>query len=188
MNVSFCFACRGFRADELLRQVSSEDTNIRMVDFASEDELERHLAAADMHLISLRDEWTGVVVPSKFFGSLAVGRPVIYDGPKDSSVAQWIQEFSVGAVLDVHDIESAIQYLSRLLEADGSIQELQARAYRAYVENFSRGKILDAWDKILRKQIGEVRALPDWKAGRHPAGPQTDWGQARQGVSPKILP
>ena len=37
------------------------------------------LAAADLHLVSLRADWAGVVVPSKFFASLAVG-PVIVRG------------------------------------------------------------------------------------------------------------
>ena len=31
--------------------------------------------------MSLGDKWEGLAVPSKFFGSLAVGRPVIYAGP-----------------------------------------------------------------------------------------------------------
>ena len=180
MSVTFCFACRGFRMDELRRQISSEDTNIRVVDFASEDELERHLAAADMHLISLRDEWTGIVVPSKFFGSLAVGRPVIYDGPKDSSIAQWIEEFGVGAVLDSHDLEGAIQYLSRLLRSGGLIRELQARSYAAYAENFSRERILDRWDYMLRKQIEEVHELGDWSAADPTTPPLSGWDQARR--------
>ncbi len=37
--------------------------------------------------------------PSKFFGSLAVGRPVLYAGPADSEVAVWIAQHDVGLCL-----------------------------------------------------------------------------------------
>ena len=88
--VSICFAVRGNRAAELRAAVGPDDTNVAFADFADEQSLQRRLAAADFHLISLRDEWAGVVVPSKFFASLAVGRPVLYAGPADSEIARWI--------------------------------------------------------------------------------------------------
>ena len=74
-----------------------DDTNVRLVDFAdARTRCTARLAAADVHLISLRDDWAGVVVPSKFFASLAVGRPVLYAGPAESEIARWIAENDLG--------------------------------------------------------------------------------------------
>src|SRR5439155_22933525 len=87
--LSICFAVRGNRADELRREVRADDANIRFAGFAPESELETRLGAADIHLVSLRPEWTGIVVPSKFFGSLASGRPVIFAGDPKSALARW---------------------------------------------------------------------------------------------------
>jgi hypothetical protein len=37
------------------------------------DRLAARLSAADVHNISLREDWTATVIPSKFFGALAIG-------------------------------------------------------------------------------------------------------------------
>jgi hypothetical protein len=74
--------------------------NIRFAAFADEDTIQRRLEAADFHLGSLRLEYTGVVVPSKFFAALAVGRLFIFAGTDDTSVAQWIRQHDVGLVLE----------------------------------------------------------------------------------------
>jgi colanic acid biosynthesis glycosyl transferase WcaI len=71
-SACFCFAGRGNRMEELHKAITADDTNIRFAGFASEAELEKRLAACDLHLVSLRHEWTGTVVPSKFFGALAM--------------------------------------------------------------------------------------------------------------------
>ncbi len=55
--------------------IAPGDDNVSLAGFAPEAECERRLAAADVHLASLRPGWTGLVVPSKFLGSLAVGGP-----------------------------------------------------------------------------------------------------------------
>src|SRR5438876_10888764 len=98
-DVAFCFSSRGNRQDELRAAVTPTDTNVSFVPFAEEAGLEARLAAADLHLVSLQPEWAGIVVPSKFFGSLAVGRPVLYAGPGDSEIARWVGESDVGVTL-----------------------------------------------------------------------------------------
>src|SRR5262249_5460105 len=74
-GVHFCFGVRGNRAEELRSAIGPGDANISLAGFAPEAELEERLTAADIHLVSLRPDWSGLVVPSKFFGALAAGRP-----------------------------------------------------------------------------------------------------------------
>jgi hypothetical protein len=44
------------------------------------------LAAADVHLVSLRPGFSGYVLPSKIYGCLSSGRPILYVGPASSDV------------------------------------------------------------------------------------------------------
>ena len=76
--------------------------NVSFAGFAPEAALVKRLAAADIHVVSLRPEYTGLAVPSKFFGALASGRPVIFSGTNDSALAQWIEELKIGWVLNEH--------------------------------------------------------------------------------------
>ncbi len=50
------------------------------------DQLSALLASADAHLITLRRGFSGLVVPSKIYGCLASGRPILFVGPKGSDV------------------------------------------------------------------------------------------------------
>jgi glycosyltransferase involved in cell wall biosynthesis len=149
-GVRFCFAVRGNRADELRRAVRPDDDNVSFAEFIPEAELERHLAAADVHLASLRPDWTGVVVPSKFFGSLAAGRPVLFAGSPDASIARWVRELGVGWVLDPADLDATGGALRRLAGDAGELQRLQQHCHRVYAERFSRRHVMDGWDRELR--------------------------------------
>ncbi|MDQ3524036.1 MAG: hypothetical protein M3451_03160 [Chloroflexota bacterium] len=44
------------------------------------------LCAADVHLITLEDRFVGYVMPSKVYGCIASGRPVLFVGSEDSDV------------------------------------------------------------------------------------------------------
>jgi glycosyltransferase involved in cell wall biosynthesis len=149
-GVHFCFGVRGNSVEELRRSVNPADSNVSFTGFAPESVLETRLAAADIHLASLRSSWTGVVVPSKFFGSLAAGRPVIFAGPSDSAIARWIEEFKVGWVLDQQSLPTVSGELRDLAKAKEKLRALQQHCHQVYKANFSEQRIMDRWDAELR--------------------------------------
>lgn len=152
-GVAFCFAGRGHRMDELRQAVTPEDANIRFAGFAPEAELEQRLAACDLHLVSLRSEWTGTVVPSKFFGALAAGRGVVFAGSPDSAIARWIDEFQVGWVLTPATIARVAAELRELAADASRLQPLREHCRRVYHEQFSKECVLDRWDAELRHAL-----------------------------------
>jgi colanic acid biosynthesis glycosyl transferase WcaI len=148
--VSICFAARGNRADELRRAVGPDDHNVAFAPFADETALPGRLAAADLHLVSLRADWAGVVVPSKFFASLAIGRPVIYAGPADSEIAQWIVEHDLGIHLTDETVDAAAEKLQRLIDDPAAIARWQHNALAVYRRQWSKRVTCDRWDARLR--------------------------------------
>jgi colanic acid biosynthesis glycosyl transferase WcaI len=149
-GIEFCFACRGNREKELKAFIRSDDLNIRLAPFADESDLKKRLNSADIHLMSLQQEWEGIVLPSKFFGSLAVGKPVLYAGPKNSSIARWVEAFDLGLVLTPENLEEVAQSLVRLADDRKQIEQWQSRALQAYKLNFSKKRVMDQWDNLLR--------------------------------------
>jgi glycosyltransferase involved in cell wall biosynthesis len=152
-KITFCFACRGNRFEELKKAIIPQDYNIRLAPFAEESELEKRLNAADIHLLSLRPEWAGIVVPSKFFGSLAVGKPVIYAGPENSSISYWIREFNVGLVLTQNNIEQIGEKLVEISRNPNVMKTWQKNAIDLYDAYFSKKRVMDKWNIILRNLI-----------------------------------
>ena len=118
--------------------ITADDNNITLAGFADEEELAKRLAAADFHLIALRPGWEGIVVPSKFFASLSMGRPVLFSGGEGSEINGWIRQFNLGYNLDMDFIKE----LETLLEKKECVSRLQENALAAYKEHFSRRKML----------------------------------------------
>jgi glycosyltransferase involved in cell wall biosynthesis len=159
-GITFCFGVRGNRAEELRSTVRPDDTNVRLAGFAPESELGRRLGAADIHLVSLRQEWSGLVVPSKFFGALAAGRPVLFAGPRDAAIARWIEEHGVGWVLAPGSQEEVAARLRSLASAPGALEELQRHCHHVYHQHFSRRRVMDDWHQELLAMLrnGTARA------------------------------
>jgi colanic acid biosynthesis glycosyl transferase WcaI len=158
-NMAFAFGIRGNRTSLVRQSLRPDDANVRIVDFASEAELEVRLSAADIHLVSLRPEWNGLVVPSKFFGSLAAGRPVIFAGPADSDIARWIREHRVGWILNRDSSETIAKELRALAASRDCLKAMQSRCHCVYQEHFAKKVVLDRWDEALRSLIHSRAAL-----------------------------
>jgi len=165
-----------------------------MAGFAPEAELSKRLAAADIHLVSLRPEWSGLVVPSKFFGALAAGRPVLFAGPRDAGIARWIEEFEVGWVLDEESLEEVARILRDLATAPDRLAQLQQHCHRVYQSEFSRQRVMNRWHRELsalltNKPCPESRHDADASVvsndilGSHPARRRSSRSESPAGVS-----
>jgi hypothetical protein len=151
-GVGFCFSVGGNRASTLQAEIA-EQPGVRVVPLSPEKDLGQQLAAGDIHMVSIGPEWSGIVVPSKFFAALAAGRPVLFSGPRDSSIARWIGEYGVGWVLDENSLPSVAVEIRKLKSEPGRLRQLQAHCHAVYRERFSREKIVAAWDNRLRSLV-----------------------------------
>lgn len=149
-DVRFCFAVRGNRAEQLSAAVTAEDSNISFAGFAPIADLEKRLGAADIHLATLKPEWAGIAVPSKFFGSLSVGRPVLYSGPSNSAIAHWISKYKLGWVVGETTIQSIAEEIESLISNKADLAEIQRRCHTTYLELFSQATVTRLWAQHLR--------------------------------------
>jgi glycosyltransferase involved in cell wall biosynthesis len=155
-HIRLCFAARGNKIAALKRAVTAADTNIAFVDFVAESQLEAHLNTADMHMLSLHKAWNGLVVPSKFFGSLAMGKPVLYAGPEDSSVACLLRQYNLGFCLNDASLEDVAMHIDCLSMNHGAMETLRKNAFEVYHQCFAKKIIVDTWDRLLRQLIADA--------------------------------
>ena len=153
-SVSFCFAGQGNKYKDLQNMVTPEDNNIKFAGFVEEKLLPLRLASADIHMISLRQGWEGVVVPSKFFGSLAAGKPLLYCGTPDSCIAELIQKESFGFFIEMKNIQNIADRLEELSKSKSDLRNMQENAFLFYKTNFSKKSQYIKWDKCLKEYIG----------------------------------
>ncbi|MGO9336303.1 MAG: glycosyltransferase family 4 protein [Terracidiphilus sp.] len=157
-EAKFVFGARGNRLGELIEAIKTGPPNVKLAGFATLEDLEKRLAAADVHIVTLRPEWTGAVVPSKFFGAIATGRPVLFIGSASSGIASWVKDLSVGWVLDTGlssdatyqmEVRRIVRELKELAEDRALLEKLFSHCHSVYQANFSRQRILDHWHKEL---------------------------------------
>ena len=91
-------------------------SNIKRLPFQPQSQLAQSLGAGDLHFICLRPGFAGLVVPSKTYGVLAAGRPILFQGEKAGEIARLIDEEDVGQIVtpgDTTGLEKAIlRYLN----------------------------------------------------------------------------
>ena len=125
--------------------------NIRFAGFASEELLAKRLGAADVHMVSLAPSWTGAVVPSKFFGALAVGRPVLFAGSRKSAIARWVDEFDVGWVLDDDaSVKRVAEQLSEFAADPRKVKVMREHCFEVYKREFSKAVQMEKWNQTLK--------------------------------------
>lgn len=170
-DAHFAFSIRGNRAAEVRNAVTPEDRNISFVDFAPQERLAERLGAPDIHIVSLRQDWTGTVVPSKFLGALAAGRPILFTGADQSYVARMIRQHSVGWVCSPGAEQTVARELRELAANPASLERLNQHCHRVYQNFFARNLLLDRFNLDLRRLTGEL--APE-QAEREPA-PASSW-------------
>lgn len=172
-GLEFGFSITGNCASQIRDAVGPEDSNISFLPFASKEALETRLSTADIHIVTLASHWTGTVVPSKFFGALASGRPVLFIGSPQSSIALVIRKYGVGWVWQEGTEPDPDLLADLLCLADDAerLQALRERCHRVYREHFSRETIIDEFDSCLKSLVGELvqNNTPD-EAARAAAG------------------
>ena len=107
--------------------------NLRFIDYQTHQHLRYSLSAGDLHLVSLRADMEGFSVPSKVYGIMAVGRPVLFIGPKESEAAMIVNEAGCGLVFPPLESEQAAPAI-RHLAGDAKRREQLGAAGRRYFE------------------------------------------------------
>src|SRR3989441_5369636 len=135
-EVCFLFVGEGQGKTRLQNWASQEKLeSVRFLGYQNKEHLRYSLSAGDIHLVTLRSEMEGLSVPSKVYGIMAVGRPVVFIGPDGSEVASLIRESGCGEVFFPQESEKAALAILHLAQ-DYRRRESLGSAGRRYFETF----------------------------------------------------
>jgi colanic acid biosynthesis glycosyl transferase WcaI len=141
----------GKRFDELARAVKRRDlaSSFRFIPYQEQKMLSYSLAVADAHWLSLNPKLEGLIVPSKFYGIAAAGKPIIIIGDKNGEIGRRVQQHGCGIVVAPGDTDALIDALRRLSNAPGTISEMGRRARAMLDAHFPRQQALQRWSGLL---------------------------------------
>jgi len=134
--------------------LAREANNVCFLPFFPANKIPSVLAAADAHVITVKRGLEGVVVPSKMYGILAAGKPIVAVAPQETDAASLGAKFGFAVSADPdkpEEIAAAIRLLSRNAE---KVQNM-GRAAQAVAPDYDRVKELQKFVQIIE---GAVRA------------------------------
>jgi glycosyltransferase involved in cell wall biosynthesis len=123
------------------------------------DRLAEMLSAADLAVVCLERLFTGLSVPSKAYGVMASGTPILGFVDPSSEIGRMISESRCGLVLpDPGPAEIAASL--RDLMTDGAKRKAMAEAGRsAFLASYTLARAARAYDTILSSMVnGKSRA------------------------------
>ena len=150
-GIVFLMIGGGAKMEQLQAAVTAKRlSNFRFLPYQPRELLSDSLAAADVHLACLLPQLEGLIVPSKFYGILAAGRPAIFIGDTDGELGRTIRGTQCGAAVAIGDVDALVLAI-RQLQADKPMREqMGSRARSLFVEKYTVNRATRQWLEALQ--------------------------------------
>lgn len=146
----------GHASSQLAERVRAEglDARFQFRPYQPRELLNQSLGVADVHWLSLRPEFEGLIVPSKFYGIASAGRPVIAVTDLDGEIARLVRAEGCGMAVvpgDAAGLAAAILALA----ADADSTAAMGHRARALIDReYTRAAIIARWDRMFGELAG----------------------------------
>jgi len=143
----------GARRDELveLAQQLEVDDRVQFLPYQERSALPLSLSSADVHVVGLAPGLSGYVVPSRVYGILAVGRPVIAAVDPESETAQLVNAAGCGIVVPPGRPEVLADAIRSASEGGLDLDSLGAAGREHVVANAGRPAAVERYRALLRE-------------------------------------
>ena len=123
--------------------------NVQFRAYQSRDNLAESLSLPDVHLISLRAELEGLIVPSKYYGIAAAGRPAIFIGDPQGEIGQLLTKTQTGFVVAQGDSETLAHTILMLAQAPLLSADYGRRARYHFERTHDVSFAIAAWEEAI---------------------------------------
>jgi glycosyltransferase involved in cell wall biosynthesis len=135
----FLFVGGGAKRARLEREAMKRGlTNFRVGPYQPKECLAETLGVGDVHLVSLDPRLEGVIVPSKFYGIAAGGRPTIFVGSPLGEIARTLVHYRWGYTVSPRNGEALADCILALASNRALCAEMGTRAREAFEAHWAR--------------------------------------------------
>jgi colanic acid biosynthesis glycosyl transferase WcaI len=138
-RLRFVFIGGGARSPQLQEFCKQQNiSNVEFRPYSSRGDLGRSSAEGHIGLVTQLPETVGSVVPSKTYGIMAAGRPMLYVGPENATPALVLQRHACGWRIEPGDVAGMVGLLQALEQDRSMIYEAGERGRRAFEKFYDR--------------------------------------------------
>lgn len=125
--------------------------NVQFRPYQDRAGLSSSLGVGDVHLVSQRPEVEGYVFPSKLYGILAAGRPLVFIGDPAGEIGALVTREGIGFAVCQGDAPGLADQLLRLAGDPALREAMGARARALLCERYDKTIAFKAWLGLLRE-------------------------------------
>lgn len=128
LPIEYIIIGEGEKKEELVQLKASNNLkNVQLLPYQPTDMLPYSLTVADLAVVTLSDDAGQLSVPSKTFGIMSAGVPILAIAPQDSELNQLISKYEVGRIFNSNKIDEMATYVIDMMSND--------ERYRFYAKN-----------------------------------------------------
>ena len=146
-DIGLVFVGEGAQRDRLMA-AAKDIANVRFLPFFPGSKISSVLASADAHVVTVKRGLEGVVVPSKMYGILAAGKPIIAVAPRECDVASLGKSLGFSVTADPDDPASFAKVVRQIALDPEKLKQMVEAAFAA-APRFERSQELDKLIAIL---------------------------------------
>jgi glycosyltransferase involved in cell wall biosynthesis len=142
----------GARRGELIELAERLETDaVRFLGYQPRDTLSLSLSAAQLHYVGLGRGLSGYVVPSRMYGILSAGRPVLVAADADSETAGIVQKVRCGFLVPPNRPEIVAETIRAAHDGRHDLEELGRRGRDYVVAEADRSIAIGRYRSLLRE-------------------------------------
>jgi colanic acid biosynthesis glycosyl transferase WcaI len=111
------------------------------------------LGVPDVHWLSLKPSLEGLIVPSKFYGIAAAGKPMIMIGDPEGEIGRLVRRHNCGIVVAPGDSARLADALKGWSEQPQVLRAMGERSREMLEEQFTRRRALDEWGRVIAELV-----------------------------------
>lgn len=151
-DVVFAFVGDGTMKNTLKQYVEDNSLkNVKFIPYQNKEDLIYSLNAGDIHLVTNQKGIKGISVPSKIYGVLAVGKPILGVLEKDSEAELIIRNCNCGIVVEPQDYKGIELALNKILDEKDTMQTLGKKGRTYLEENLTKDMSIRKYIDILSR-------------------------------------
>ena len=127
--------------------------SVRFLDYQPRERLGETLSAGHVHVVGLGAGLAGYVVPSRVYGVLAAGRPVIVAADEESETVELVREAGCGWTIPPGDPGALAAAIREAHARRGELDALGARGREHVVAHYDRERALARYRELLRSVL-----------------------------------
>ncbi len=149
-NIVFLFVGGGAQRDWIEKEVRRRGLeNIIFKPYQPRNRLALSLTVPDVHLISLQPSLEGLIVPSKFYGIAAAGRPTLFIGSKNGEIPKILCTAQCGFSIEKGQVEEASRIIRELADHQETCLRLGMHARALFDQRFDMRHAMKAWEAVI---------------------------------------